>query len=482
MSDITIVKFKVRRGSDAQRSKVILDRGEVGYTIDTKRLFVGDGVLSGGNVIGSKFHGVFNLASGLGAVNGAQIGDIGVAASVLYALTASTYDTALAGWGKIGAVPDNATIEYNSSNMLTVKLSGANANILSNDAFGAGLIRNGSAIDVNYNTNYFELSSKTLSPKPESITEREMLSSAFTHGLSGGSGTSIQLDVDTDQFGFDATGKLTFLNNIANYSLSSANTNSVGGGLTINDTALEAVLKRVDGNTLGVDLSGTVGLLDGLSGIAGEFAQFTFNQGGAVESASSSVFDVMTGVGNTMGDTVPIGTILPHARAFTVLPPGYLLCDGYTYNGSVGTPYHDLFTVIGTNYGGSGASNFQVPNLSGDVMLYGADTAAGHTAGGGTTTYSLSSTYAANPSTSLSAVGVNFIIKYKSETAGMFNGAPDQVSTGYHDSKSTNISAVDSLGQAFILSSAGFMSFALSGTSRQADGVYDRFAIPVFSW
>ena len=81
MSDITIVKFKVRRGSDAQRSKVILDRGEVGYTIDTKRLFVGDGVLSGGNVIGSKFHGVFNLASGLGSVDGAQIGDIGVADS-----------------------------------------------------------------------------------------------------------------------------------------------------------------------------------------------------------------------------------------------------------------------------------------------------------------------------------------------------------------------------------------------------------------
>mgnify|MGYP003627545090 FL=1 len=477
MSDITIVKFKVRRGSDAQRSKVILDRGEVGYTIDTKRLFVGDGVLSGGNVIGSKFHGVFNLASGLGSVDGAQIGDIGVADSMLYALTASTYDTALVGWGKIGAVPDNATIEYNSSNMLTVKLSGANANILSNDAFGAGLIRNGSAIDVNYNTNYFELSSATLSPKPASITEREMLSGAFTRGLSGGSGTSIQLDVDTDQFGFDATGKLTFLNNITHYSLSSANTNSVGDGLTINDTALEAVLKRVDGNTLGLDLSGTVGLVGGLSGIAGEFAQFTFNQGGAAQSTSSSVFDVLTGLGNTMGDTVPLGTILPHARAFNVLPPGYLLCDGYAYNGSVGTPYHDLFTVIGTNYGGTGASNFQVPNLSGDVMLYGADTAAP-----GSTTYYLSSTNAANPSTSLSAVGVNFIIKYKSETAGMFNGAPNQVSAGYYDSKSTNISATDSLGQAFILSSAGFMSFALSGTSRQADGVYDRFAIPVFSW
>ena len=54
MANITIVKLKVRRGSNAQRQTIVLDQGEVGYTIDTKRLFVGDGSTTGGHVVGNK--------------------------------------------------------------------------------------------------------------------------------------------------------------------------------------------------------------------------------------------------------------------------------------------------------------------------------------------------------------------------------------------------------------------------------------------
>ena len=54
MADITIVKLKVRRGTDAQRKTIVLDQGEVGYTLDTKRLFVGDGSKLGGNVVGKQ--------------------------------------------------------------------------------------------------------------------------------------------------------------------------------------------------------------------------------------------------------------------------------------------------------------------------------------------------------------------------------------------------------------------------------------------
>ena len=79
MPDITIVKIKVRRGSDDQRKQLVLDQGELGYTIDTKRLFVGDGSVTGGSVVGNKNFGIFNLESGLGTVDGAQRGDIGYA-------------------------------------------------------------------------------------------------------------------------------------------------------------------------------------------------------------------------------------------------------------------------------------------------------------------------------------------------------------------------------------------------------------------
>jgi len=48
MANISIVKLKVRRGSDAQRKTIVLDQGEIGYTLDTRRLFVGDGSTFGG--------------------------------------------------------------------------------------------------------------------------------------------------------------------------------------------------------------------------------------------------------------------------------------------------------------------------------------------------------------------------------------------------------------------------------------------------
>ena len=50
MANITIVKLKVRRGTDSQRQDIVLDQGEVGYTLDSKRLFVGDGATYGGTV------------------------------------------------------------------------------------------------------------------------------------------------------------------------------------------------------------------------------------------------------------------------------------------------------------------------------------------------------------------------------------------------------------------------------------------------
>ncbi len=56
MPDIEIVKLKLRRGTDAQRESVVLEQGELGYTTDSKRVFVGDGFLSGGNVLGAKNH------------------------------------------------------------------------------------------------------------------------------------------------------------------------------------------------------------------------------------------------------------------------------------------------------------------------------------------------------------------------------------------------------------------------------------------
>lgn len=53
----TLLKLLIRRGSDADRQNVILSQGELGYTTDTNRLYIGDGINYGGTIVGNKFAG-----------------------------------------------------------------------------------------------------------------------------------------------------------------------------------------------------------------------------------------------------------------------------------------------------------------------------------------------------------------------------------------------------------------------------------------
>jgi uncharacterized protein YheU (UPF0270 family) len=39
----TLLKLLVRRGTNYDRQQITLETGELGYTTDTKRLYVGDG-------------------------------------------------------------------------------------------------------------------------------------------------------------------------------------------------------------------------------------------------------------------------------------------------------------------------------------------------------------------------------------------------------------------------------------------------------
>jgi hypothetical protein len=54
----TVIKLIIRRGTDADRQNVIFYSGELGYTLDTKRVFVGDGITQGGNIVGNINFGI----------------------------------------------------------------------------------------------------------------------------------------------------------------------------------------------------------------------------------------------------------------------------------------------------------------------------------------------------------------------------------------------------------------------------------------
>lgn len=68
----TVVKILVRRGLEAERKLTTLTEGELGYSIDTQRVFIGDGITPGGNIIGNRFlgapaqKGVFDSAAAKG--------------------------------------------------------------------------------------------------------------------------------------------------------------------------------------------------------------------------------------------------------------------------------------------------------------------------------------------------------------------------------------------------------------------------------
>lgn len=58
----TLLKLLVRRGTDADRKNVTLSEGELGYTVDTKKLYIGDGQTLGGVPTGGvNFLGTYSL-------------------------------------------------------------------------------------------------------------------------------------------------------------------------------------------------------------------------------------------------------------------------------------------------------------------------------------------------------------------------------------------------------------------------------------
>ena len=60
---------------------------------------------------------------------------------------------------------------------------------------------------------------------------------------------------------------------------------------------------------------------------------------------------------------VPVGTVVPFCGPSTKVPDGWLICDGSSLDGS-SAEYAQLFSVIGTAWGGSG-TNFRLPDMRG---------------------------------------------------------------------------------------------------------------------
>lgn len=499
MANITIVKLKVRRGSDAQRKTIVLDQGEIGYSLDTRRLFVGDGSTYGGQSVGTKNIGPFAADSSLGPDSspGLQIGDIGYANSKLYMLTSTNYNDSLSGYAYIGTIPDETFLEFDSDNKLTIKKDTFDSQFLKTEFYGEGLLSAaGGVAKVNINSTYLEISGEKITPVANSITEREIKTTALSSGLVGGDNTPIKLSIDPTQFEFDVDNRLK-IRSLGTTTLAASSwagqdgSNLVNSGLSLNPITnkLQADLRSIDSDLFTVS-DGQVSLF-GTNSSANEFPFLTIKKG-LIKAINSSIYDVVTGISlsGTQGaqSSIPVGTLLPHARAFTnSVPPGFLLANGRTLSQA---EYSELYDVIGDSYGnGDGSGDtFSLPNLTGGGMpatLYGAGSLAPVAGDFGGSQKFLTGD-GSSSSAILSGFGVNFIIKYKKDAVtDLFNGAPNAVSIGAVGRNNNQVySGTNSLGDSVTLSSAGFITFALSGDVRNPDSdeTFDKFAIPIFNY
>ena len=190
MPDIEIVKLKIRRGTEAQRTSVILEQGELGYTTDNKRIWVGDGFTSGGNITGNIVHPPLSISSRT-ALATATTGDLVYENNFLYQLSGTDYSV-LSSWGFIGSVPDANTIDYNASNKLHVIDNAISARNLHPDSvYSSGAIGLNATAGLSANVDNSTLTVNTLTNQLSVLTidENHIATSSFGNGVQGGGGT-----------------------------------------------------------------------------------------------------------------------------------------------------------------------------------------------------------------------------------------------------------------------------------------------------
>jgi hypothetical protein len=182
MPEVDLIKFKIRRGTNSQRKTIVLDQGELGYTIDTKRVFVGDSASTGGVVVGNK---AFHATTLKTTLTGAEIGDTVLENSIYWQLTGNN-PAIVSSWMQLSPQTDGTSIRYDGTNRLNVLVNGISSNMATAIADGNTIIQSGGKLSTN---NLF-LSAAT--------------PSTVTYGLSVSS-RGLSVNIDRNYFDFNGT-------------------------------------------------------------------------------------------------------------------------------------------------------------------------------------------------------------------------------------------------------------------------------------
>ena len=341
MADIKVIKLKVRRGLNSQRKRVVLDEGELGYTIDTQRLYVGTGTLSGGVPVASKVYSPVTNYNDLSSQD-AEINDIIVADNKMYQLIATDF-TKLSSWRFIGAQVDDNFIEYNTNNYLTIKGSSIDGTLLNQQTLSSTSITfAGDEIVINYDSSQFAISGSKFALKQDSIKPIHINSSVVGRGLAGGAGQALSAFVDGTTISYDGSNRLTVIST----GVSAVTYNKLSAGFVVNPVG-----NIVNTRVVGVDstnfalCAGNVTLIQGFSS-AQELPYFTVNDAGLIRGVSSSIYDILTmdstdrilssfngspnGALPTNGNTTFSATLSSDGLPHTLSSAGFIVFEGGT--------------------------------------------------------------------------------------------------------------------------------------------------------
>jgi hypothetical protein len=158
----TLIKLVVRQGSDSDRKRVLLTSGEPAYTTDTRRFFVGNGVLSGGDLVGNLYQGDFT-GGDPSTVEPAEIGDLAYDTDSRKLYRLKYLNTGfLSSWSQIGGVyiSGDSKIVISSDNEVT--LAALSANSLDADVVQAPIIMNAGKIGLSATIPFTTVSTNTV--------------------------------------------------------------------------------------------------------------------------------------------------------------------------------------------------------------------------------------------------------------------------------------------------------------------------------
>ena len=293
MPDVEIVKLKIRRGEDSTRRSVILEQGELGFTTDTERLWVGDGTTLGGTIVGNINHGVAVKTN----ITRATRGDIAYDSSHLYQLTGDDYSN-VSDWTFIGTELDASYFEYDATNKVTLKDNTIHPAELNPDVVSTSgsISLNSTGLEVNVDDETVEIASNELAVK--TVDENHINTTSFGNGLQGGSGSVIELDVNSSYFNF--TGTSLNLVDIPDTSVTfeKLDTSIIGAGLSAVNNEIRADIRSVN-NTITLTNNGEISLAAIGAGSSNVFGTFNYDQYGRVTSTTDALADSLSASGNT---------------------------------------------------------------------------------------------------------------------------------------------------------------------------------------